>query len=94
MGGWTDSIAMFIISGQVRYDTTARYAENYTGGMLFCAVGAQEFDITKSVGCMCEYDQMLERSEQIRYMMEKAWHLVRTGRPGPVWIDIPVLGEL
>lgn len=90
VGGWTDSIPMFIISGQVRYDTTARYAEKYTGGMPFRAVGDQEFDITKAVGCMCKYAQMLERPEQIRYMLEKAWYLARTGRQGPVWIDIPV----
>lgn len=90
VGGWTDSIPMFIISGQVRYDTTVRYAEKYTGGMPFRAVGDQEFDITKSVGCMCKYAEMLERPEQIRYMLEKAWYLAGTGRPGPVWIDIPV----
>ena len=30
VGGWLDSIPMFIISGQVRYDTTARYALSYT----------------------------------------------------------------
>ena len=23
-------------------------------------------------------------------MLEKAWHLATTGRPGPVWIDVPV----
>jgi acetolactate synthase-1/2/3 large subunit len=90
VGGWTDSIPMFIISGQVRYDTTARYAEKYNGGMLLRAVGDQEFDITKSVGCMCKYAEMLEDINDIRYMLEKAWYLATTGRPGPVWIDIPV----
>ena len=34
VGGWLDSIPMFIISGQVRYDTTARYALQYTGTPL------------------------------------------------------------
>ncbi|MDE6990106.1 MAG: thiamine pyrophosphate-binding protein, partial [Lachnospiraceae bacterium] len=90
VGGWTDSIPMFIVSGQVRYDTTARYASKYTGGMALRAVGDQEFDITKAVGCMCKYAEMLEEPEQIRYMLEKAWYLATTGRPGPVWIDIPV----
>lgn len=90
VGGWTDSIPMFIISGQVRYDTTARYAEKYTGGMSLRAVGDQEFDITKAVGCMCKYAEMLEEPDKIRYMLEKAWYLATTGRPGPVWIDIPV----
>lgn len=90
VGGWTDSIPMFIISGQVRYDTTARYASKYTDGMTLRAVGDQEFDITKAVGCMCKYAEMLEEPERIRYMLEKAWYLATTGRPGPVWIDIPV----
>ena len=34
VGGWLDSIPMFIVSGQVRYDTTARYALQYTGTPL------------------------------------------------------------
>lgn len=90
VGGWTDSIPMFIVSGQVRYDTTVRYAEKHTDGMTLRAVGDQEFDITKAVGCMCKYAEMLEEPEKIRYMLEKAWYLATTGRPGPVWIDIPV----
>ena len=90
VGGWLDSIPMFIVSGQVRYDTTARYAQQFTGGVSLRAVGDQEFDITKSVECMCKYAVMLENPLDIRYMLEKAWHLATTGRPGPVWLDIPV----
>lgn len=90
VGGWLDSIPMFVISGQVRYDTTARYAEQFTQGLKLRAVGDQEFDITKAVGCMCKYAAMLEDINDIKYMLEKAWHLATTGRPGPVWIDIPV----
>ena len=90
VGGWLDSIPMFIVSGQVRYDTTARYAEKFTGGLPLRSVGDQEFDITKSVECMCKYAVMLENPMDIRYILEKAWHLATTGRPGPVWIDVPV----
>ncbi len=90
VGGWLDSIPMFVVSGQVRYDTTARYAERFTGGLPLRAVGDQEFDITKSVECMCKYAVMLEESTDIRYILEKAWHLATTGRPGPVWVDVPV----
>lgn len=89
VGGWLDSIPMFILSGQVRYDTTARFEEQETGAKLR-AVGDQEYDITKSVAHMCKYAQMLEKPEDIRYMLEKGWHLAVTGRPGPSWIDIPV----
>ncbi len=89
LGGWLDSIPMFIISGQVRYDTTARYAMQYTGKRLR-AVGDQEYDIVRSVEPMTKYATMIEDMTDIRYALEKAWHLATTGRPGPVWIDIPV----
>ena len=89
LGGWLDSIPMFIISGQVRYDTTARYALQYTETPLR-AMGDQEYDIVKSVGPMTKYATMIEDPLQIRYALERAWHLATTGRPGPVWIDIPV----
>lgn len=90
LGGWLDSIPMFVVSGQVRYDTTARFAQQFTDGFPLRAVGDQEFDITRAVGCMCKYAEMLENPKNIKYMLEKAWHLATTGRPGPVWLDIPV----
>lgn len=90
VGGWLDSVPMLILSGQVRYDTTARYTSQFTEGLPLRAVGDQEFDITKSVACMCKYAVMLEDPMQIRYVLEKAYHLAMTGRKGPAWIDIPV----
>ena len=90
LGGWLDSIPMLILSGQVRYDTTARYAQQFTDGLPLRAVGDQEFDITKAACSMTKYAAMLEDPRQIRFVLEKAWHLAVTGRPGPCWIDIPV----
>ena len=90
VGGWLDSIPMFIISGQVRYDTTARYAEKFLDGLHLRAMGDQEYDIVKSVEHMTKYAVMVENPSDIRYILEKAWHLATTGRPGPVWVDIPV----
>ncbi len=89
VGGWLDSIPMFIISGQVRYDTTARYALKVAGALVR-AMGDQEYDIVKSVEPMTKYAVMIEEPDTIRYHLERAWHLATTGRPGPVWIDIPV----
>ena len=88
VGGWLDSIPMFIISGQVRYDTTARYAA--AAGAAVRAMGDQEYDIVKSVAPMTKYAVMIEDPKDIRRALEKGWHLATTGRPGPVWIDIPV----
>lgn len=90
LGGWLDSIPMLVISGQVRYDTTARYAERFTDGLPLRAVGDQEFDITRAVSCMCKYAAMLEDPADIRYMLERSFYLATHGRPGPCWIDIPV----
>ncbi|MCR4625576.1 MAG: thiamine pyrophosphate-binding protein [Lachnospiraceae bacterium] len=89
VGGWLDSIPMFIISGQVRYDTTARFALKEAGALVR-AMGDQEYDIVKSVEHMTKYAVMIEEPKTIRYHLERAWHLATTGRPGPVWIDIPV----
>lgn len=88
--GWLDSIPMFIVSGQVRYDTTSRYAAKYMDGLTLRALGDQEYDIVKSVAPMTKYAAMLEDPKDIKYMLKKAWHLANTGRKGPVWIDIPV----
>ena len=85
VGGYLDSIPMLVISGQVRYDTTAR-----STGLNIRAMGDQEFDITKSVAAMTKYAQMVTDPKQIRYCMEKALYIATTGRPGPCWIDIPV----
>lgn len=90
VGGWLDSIPMLVISGQVKYTTTARYAMQFTDGLPLRAVGDQEYDIVRSVEPMTKYAVMIEDPMQIRYALEKAWHLANTGRPGPVWIDIPV----
>lgn len=90
VGGWLDSVPMLIISGQVRYDTSARYMEQFTDGLPLRAVGDQEFDITKSVDCMCKYSTMIEDPKDIRYALEKAYYMAMTGRKGPSWIDIPV----
>ncbi|MBO5485772.1 MAG: thiamine pyrophosphate-binding protein [Eubacterium sp.] len=90
LGGWLDSVPMFVISGQVRYDTTARYMSQFTDGLPLRAVGDQEYDIVQSVKPMCKYAVMIEKPEMIRYALEKAYYLATTGRRGPVWIDIPV----
>ena len=89
-GAWLDSIPMVVISGQVRYDTTARYAAGFTGGLPLRAVGDQEYDIVRSAAPMTKYAVMIEDPLTIRFHLERAWHLATTGRPGPVWIDIPV----
>lgn len=89
-GGWLDSIPMFIVSGQVKYTTTSRYAKKLNPEVDLRALGDQEYDIVKSVEAMTKYATMIEDPNDIRYACEKALHLATTGRPGPIWIDVPV----
>lgn len=85
VGGWLDSIPMLILSGQVRYDTTAR-----SSGVGIRAMGDQEFDIVKAIGCMTKYSEMVIDPMRIRFCLEKALYLAYSGRPGPCWLDIPL----
>lgn len=85
LGAWLDSIPMLIISGQVRYATTARAA-----GIPLRAMGDQEYDITPLVSYMTKYAEMVHDPRTVKYHFQKALYLARNGRPGPVWLDIPL----
>lgn len=85
VGAWLDSIPMLIVSGQVRYETTARAA-----GVPVRAMGDQEFDITRVVEPMTKYAVMISDPKTMKYHLDKALYLAQHGRPGPVWLDVPL----
>ena len=85
LGAWLDSIPMLIISGQVRYATTARAA-----GVPVRAMGDQEFDITPMAAHMTKYAEMVTEPRMMKYHLKKALYLAVHGRPGPVWLDVPL----
>ena len=82
---WLDSIPVIYISGQVNKELTT----NYTG-LSLRQLGDQEFNIIKTVESMTKYATQVNEASDIRYHLEKACHLATTGRPGPVWLDIPL----
>ena len=84
MGGWVDSIPMFILSGQVKRETTIWSCPDLGLRQL----GDQEFNIIASVSNMTKYAVMLTEPEKTAYHLEKALYLAREGRGGPVWLDI------
>ncbi|MCM1537878.1 MAG: thiamine pyrophosphate-binding protein [bacterium] len=85
LGGWQDSVPMFIISGQVKRETTTLYT-----GTPVRQLGDQEFQIVECAKTMTKYAVMITEPKEIRYHLEKAWYLCMHGRKGPVWIDIPL----
>ncbi|MFC7536714.1 thiamine pyrophosphate-binding protein [Sphingomonas sp. GCM10030256] len=84
-GAFVDSIAMLVISGQVKTETTVRHT-----GLPLRQFGDQELDIEPIVTPITKYAAMVTDPLQIRYELEKAIYLATTGRPGPVWLDIPL----
>lgn len=86
MGGWVDSIPMFIVSGQVKSEMTTWSCSELGIRQL----GDQEFDIIHSVTNMTKYAVMVTNPEEIAYHLEKALYLAKDGRGGPVWLDIPL----
>lgn len=85
LGAWTDSIPMFVISGQVKRETTVRAC-----GLALRQLGDQEYDIVKSVSPMTKYAQMITEPCEVLYHLERAWYLCTHGRQGPVWLDVPI----
>lgn len=85
-GAWVDSIPMLVLSGQVKRETlTSSYD---IPGLR--QIGDQEADIIGMVKGITKYAVLVNDPESIRYHLEKAWHLCKSGRPGPCWLDIPI----
>jgi acetolactate synthase I/II/III large subunit len=84
-GAWVESLGMIVISGQVKFETTVQ-----STGLALRQLGDQELDITRLVAPITKYAVMVTDPSTIRYHLEKALYLATHGRPGPVWLDIPM----
>lgn len=85
-GAWQDSVPCLFISGQVKRTNCSRTA-GIPGLRQF---GVQELDIIPVVSSLCKYSVHLTDPLMVRYELEKAVHLAKSGRPGPVWMDVPM----
>jgi acetolactate synthase-1/2/3 large subunit len=85
-GAWTDSIPMIVISGQVKRATCL--ATTPVPGLR--QLGDQEGQIIPMVRGITKYAALVERPEDIAWHLDQALHLATAGRPGPVWLDIPI----
>lgn len=86
LGAWLDSVPMFIISGQVKFECTVKSSPN----LRLRQLGDQEFNIVDAVKPLTKYSVMITKADRIKYHLEKALYLAVNGRPGPVWLDIPL----
>ena len=85
LGSWLDSIPMIIISGQVNKEMTTSYTK-----LPLRQLGDQEFNIIDSVKNMTKYAVQVNDPLTIKYHLEKACFEATNGRPGPVWLDLPL----
>jgi len=82
-GAWLDSMPCLFISGQVK-----RADLKLQTGLR--QLGSQEVDIVSIVESITKYAVTIIDPKSIRFHLEKAVYLAKSGRPGPVWIDIPM----
>lgn len=85
VGAYQDSIPMLVFSGQTK--TTLTIKLNH---LPLRSLGNQEVDIVPALTNLVKYAVMVERKEQIRYCLERAYAEATTGRMGPAWLDIPL----
>lgn len=83
ISAWADSIPGIIISGQ----------EKSTAIKLFKGMrmwGVQGYDSTLMVRKVTKYAVRILKPSETIYQLNKAYDISVNGRPGPVWVDIPL----
>ena len=82
-GAWIDSVPLVIISGQVK-------RADLMGESGVRQMGPQEVDTPALVASITKYCVTVMEATEIRFHLEKALYEATHGRPGPVWIDVPL----
>lgn len=81
--GWIDSTPMFILSGQAK-------RSDLVGNTGVRQIGSQEVQIIDMIKPVTKYAVQVMEPTEIRYHMERAYYEAKSGRPGPVWLSIPL----
>lgn len=81
--GWIDSTPMFVISGQAK-------RADLVGNKNVRQIGSQEVQIIDMVRPITKYAVQILEPNDIKYHLERAYYEAKSGRPGPVWLSIPL----
>ena len=82
---YQDSVPVLYISGNVRKELTT----NFTKSSLR-QLGDQEFNISDFVKPITKLSLQLNSSDNLLDILERFYDEAINGRPGPVWLDIPL----
>jgi len=85
LDAWQDNVPCFFVSGQVKRKETC-----YNASVPLRQFGVQEANIVAVVKPLTKYAFMLNEPQDVLYELEKMSFMARTGRPGPVWLDVPL----
>jgi acetolactate synthase-1/2/3 large subunit len=85
LDAWQDNVPCLFISGQSKRKETV-----YNSGLALRQFGVQEANIIAVVKPLTKYAEMVNVPERIAYHLDKAVYLAKSGRPGPVWLDVPL----
>src|SRR5450756_1035996 len=84
-GAWTDSVPLLVISGQVKRETMVESTD-----LPLRQLGDQEIDIVRIMSSVTKYAAVIGEPREVRKQLERAFWEATSGRPGPVWLDIPL----
>lgn len=86
IGQWLDSVPVLYLSGQVKQETTIESCRELGLRQL----GDQEINIVDMVRPVTKFAAIVQKPEEIGLLLDKALYIATHGRPGPVWLDIPL----
>lgn len=85
LNAWQDSTPIMIVSGQSKTSQTIKSSK-----LSLRQFGVFEVNIIPVVESLTKFSVMITDPKKIRYYLEKAYYIAKSGRPGPVWIDVPL----
>ncbi|MBT6231165.1 MAG: thiamine pyrophosphate-binding protein [Candidatus Scalindua sp.] len=85
LDAWQDNVPCIFVSGQVKSKETCHNAD-----VPLRQFGVQEADIVAVIKTITKYSVMLSDPEDILFELQKATFIAKSGRPGPVWLDVPL----
>jgi acetolactate synthase-1/2/3 large subunit len=89
LNAWQDGVPVLFLSGNVRKDTCTAHI-NKEKKLELRHYGLQEHDITRTVRSMTKLSWFVDDKRYVKLILQKAVHEAISGRPGPVWVDIPI----
>jgi acetolactate synthase-1/2/3 large subunit len=85
-GAFVDSVPMIVLAGQAKRELL-RSTYNFVPNPR--QLGEQEVDSVAMTAPITKYANRITDRSRVRFELEKAFYIATTGRPGPVWLEIP-----